>query len=165
MFMMDLVLATFLILNPDVKVHESLEEVIKPALICFGISGQMIDPREIRNVSLEDLRINNKRTENYPYLEELNNFPIKVDIKISMEMNRAHKIYLKKRADEFDAFNYDYLLFLIAETDKIYYILSSLFDARTDYYYVPVKRESLNLLRTLIGEENYYLGKLPSPIP
>jgi hypothetical protein len=51
------------------------------------------------------------------------------------------------------------------ETDKLYQIWDAVLDARSEYYYVTVRRKALKRLQELIGERNYFYGRLPPHVP
>jgi len=44
-------------------------------------------------------------------------------------------------------------------------ILSELYDAKCDYYYLPVRRSALKKARDLMGPGPYYAGQLPAAVP
>jgi hypothetical protein len=54
---------------------------------------------------------------------------------------------------------------VLLETDRLYQVWDAVRDARCDYYYVNVRRQALERLRELVGDEAYYSGDLPPCVP
>jgi hypothetical protein len=54
---------------------------------------------------------------------------------------------------------------IVRESDKIYSILDTVRDAKCEYYYITIRREALVRLKELLGNQGYYSGELPVPVP
>ena len=53
----------------------------------------------------------------------------------------------------------------LAEADQLYRVWDAVRDAKSEFYYVSVRREALARLRQAIGPEDYARGVLPPHVP
>ena len=53
----------------------------------------------------------------------------------------------------------------LAETERLYKVWDAVRDARSDFYYVSVRRQALATLLQLIGPDAYHKAELPPPAP
>lgn len=160
--MLDIVLASVL-LSTDASVDEDWFETLHPTLTSLAISSEIIDPKE-KDLTLAALQRRNEEFKNYPMLGECSRWPERKLIVALLGLNRSCRNDLTRRL-EVDLFHEDEIKDAINNCDQLYQVLDTLRDAQCDYYYVTVRRQALKLLRDLIGEEAFYSGYLPPPVP
>ncbi len=173
MFTCEIVLAAALLTaskdSPPVDV--AWIEVLRPTILALALDSEILDPREHSflltqdpNTDLEMLRGRNEEFLSYPQLGECNRYPTRKTLNDFLALNRSFRNDLNKRL-EVDLFHADVIREAIVETDQLYQVWDTVRDAQCDYYYVTVRRQSLKLLRDLIGAEAFYSGYLPPNIP
>jgi hypothetical protein len=154
---------------------ESLREhacLTRPVLT-LALTWEILDPREQRSVltrpdDLEgDLPMLRRRYQDLadapPVIDGMR-FPNRECAAELLAFNRAyhahmlrlHDAEVQKRPDVEDA---------LAETDKLYRIWDLVRDARSELYYVSVRRQALAALREALGPACYASGALPPHVP
>ena len=53
----------------------------------------------------------------------------------------------------------------LAETERLYKVWDAVRDARSEFYYVSVRRQALAHLLQMIGPDAYHKAQLPPPVP
>jgi hypothetical protein len=53
----------------------------------------------------------------------------------------------------------------LAEAERLYKVWDAVRDARSEFYYVSVRRQALALLQQMIGADAYHKAELPPPTP
>lgn len=99
-----------------------------------------------------------------PSVVESERFPDRDAINKFIVLNRQYKNDLEERL-KIDLLNRDQIEMVIGECERLYNILDYARDTKSNYYYITVRRMSLQTLRELIGDEAFYSGRLPPPIP
>ncbi len=176
MFSYDCVLAAVLLTAaPDLACpldHRALE-LLRPSLMQLALDAELVDPREeplLRGQSRDvagDLRtLQNRWHESLctPRLEECQRFPRRTIINELLTFNRAYRSDLLARMD-LDALHAEELRSAVQETDQLHRLWNLLRDARCEFYYVTVRRQSLRQFRDAVGAEAFDRGQLPPHVP
>jgi len=136
-----------------------------------AIENELIDAREYGFLKVFDwpslstkLQERLDKYDQMPRLGEADRFPHRESINEFLALNRRFREDLQKRL-EVDLVNEDVVRQAISECDQLYHIYDTLRDAKCDFYYVTTRREALQLLKELVGEESFYSGRLPPPYP
>jgi hypothetical protein len=166
--MFDLVLAAVLLSAPkDTPVDPNWIEVLRPTILVT----EVLDPRERSFLLTHDLvgdfemiRGRHESLADCPQLGETQNWPDTKMVNTFLTLNRSFRNDLHKRL-EIDVYNAEAIRDAITETDHLYQVWDTLRDAQCDYYYVSVRRQALRSLRSLIGDQAYYSGQMPPPMP
>jgi hypothetical protein len=145
--------------------------VLQAAMQQLAYQWQILDPREDRLLRHEEfaadltvLRRRYRELADAPSLHDCIRFPEKVLAVECLSFNRAYRKAIEKRLPlEFD--QAAALKEILRETDELYKIWDAVRDARCEIYYVPVRRQALKQLRSLLGAEAYYSGQLPPHVP
>lgn len=140
-------------------------------IFTLPIQNELVDEREYSYFRVFDWpSLSNQlqeRFENYdqmPRTGEADRFPDRSAINAFLAVNRQFHADLQRRL-AIDLVNEDTINRAISECDQLYQIYDTLRDARCEYYYVTTRRQALQLLKILIGEESFYSGRLPPPYP
>lgn len=120
--------------------------------------------REEFTFDIEMIRDRYASLKNAPRCHDADHFPHRHVTSGLIEFNRSFLKHVEKRR-VLETDRYDELTDIIDETNQIYRILDAARDARCDYYNVTSRREALQRLRDMIGEEDFRSGKLPIPVP
>jgi len=99
-----------------------------------------------------------------PALFDSNRFPDRVTAGSQLAFNRAYRQHLGIRQQLELAHSWE-IRTVLQETDYLYQVWDCVREARCEHYYVVVRREALQRLRGLIGEEAYYSSNLPCCVP
>lgn len=146
-------------------------EALRPSLLALAIDAEILDPRERSFVMTQDpicdlamIQGRNEELARAPQLGECQRFPERKIINDFLALNRSYRHDLNARL-AIDLIHGEELRTAIVETDQLYQVWDTVRDARCDYYYVTVRRQSLQLLRDLIGAEAFYSGQMPPNVP
>jgi len=175
MFSCEIVLAAVLLSAPkDLPVlpeQAGWLEAMRPCLLAVAIDAEILDPRERAFLFTQDLigdlaMLRSRKDEfaRAPLLSECERFPERKLINDLLALNRSYRNDLNARLT-LDSIHMEELRTAIGETDQLYQAWDTVRDARCDYYYVTVRRQSLQLLRDLIGAEAFYNGQMPPNVP
>ena len=146
---------------------------VVPTMHAVAVSWEIYDPREARDYEgrpqdfpnhLKMLRERQRDLRDAPPLHDCQRFPDRKLINDLLAFNRTYHQHLVNR----QKLEVAYLRELRAaaeETERLYQIWDLVRDARTELYYVPVRREAMKKLRDLVGSEVYYGGCLPPHVP
>ena len=140
-----------------------LLDAIRPSLLAIAIDAEAIDQREF-DVGVDTLRSRIASLRTAPAIGECDRFPDRKLIVEFLALNRAYRVQLVARLDV-DLFHADEIRGAIGETDQLYHAWDTLRDATAEHYYVAARRDSLRLLRDLIGCEAFYSGRMPPHVP
>jgi hypothetical protein len=153
---------------------ENLFNHLKASLIQISIEKEILDPRESRyiltsfyNCFYLDMELLRKRYHEFkdaPPVEDAMRFPDRKYINELMAFNGEYRSNMDRMGEAYNHRRDEYKE-VIKETDKIRLILDAAWDASCDYYYVSVRRNALLKLKSLIGNNAYYSGELPPPVP
>jgi hypothetical protein len=146
---------------------------LRSALREVALAWELLDPRELRYVlagdedlgaDLDFLRRRRHDLAGAPFLMDCWRFPDRNVASDLLAFNRAYRQHLTQRElvggpwpEEVQA--------AIRETDQLYHVWDSLRDARSDCYYVTVRRQALRALREALGPQAYACGALPPHVP
>ena len=120
--------------------------------------------REEFNIDINLLRRRYQELQDAPRIEEAHRLPDRQTANDMIKFNRTFRQYLLDRQvleRDRDSL-YQVVLF---ETDKLYRIWDCVRDAKCEFYYITVRRQALQKLRCLLGEEAYYYGAMPPNVP
>lgn len=146
---------------------------LRSSVAHYAIKEELLDPREdnylLRRVDAfsQDLEVIRRRREDLkdvPHIVDGDRFPKRNFANAQVAFNRKfHKFIEDRKILQVDRIAL--LDEISAENQTLYQVWDSVRDATSDYYYVTVRRLSLQKLKTLIGEENYQEGILPPNVP
>jgi hypothetical protein len=146
---------------------------LRGALIEAALGGELLDRREERftlvreDSLLADLAMLQGRFQEFlsaPFLEECQRFPERALVSDFLAFNRAYRSDLCARM-LIDPVHAEDLRNAILETDQLYRAWDAVRDSRCEYYYITVRRQALNQLKDMIGNEAFYRGQLPPHVP
>jgi hypothetical protein len=177
MFGLDQIVAWLLLAAPpalvDPLVQPAVFDSIRPVLIATAIQWEILDPRETRYVLarsddfLSDLNLLRRRYQDLsraPLLHDGLRFPDADAARQQLAFNRTYRQHLSIR-QPIERNRGDELRAAARETDHLYTVWDTLRDARCEFYYVTVRRLALLKLREMLGDEDYYFGRVPPPVP
>jgi hypothetical protein len=148
-------------------------ERLRPKLQELAVHWEILDPREVRYILarpddlVSDLNLVRRRFQalaDAPTLSDCQRFPDRDAVNELLSFNRAYRQHLGLRQPMELARWWD-LRTALQETDHLYQVWDNVRDARCEYYYVTVRRQALKKLREMIGEDAYYTGQMPPPVP
>lgn len=170
----EVLLAAALMTGPQGKaidVDTAWIAVLRPNILALAMDVEILDLREKGFVlgmdQVGDLAMLQGRYGeflNAPMLYEADCFPDRKVINAALEMNRTARNKLAQRLG-IDLVHSEEIRGVMQELDMRYQIWDAVRDSRCEYYYVTVRRQSLGLLRDLVGHEGFYSGRLPSSVP
>src|SRR5947199_1989182 len=146
---------------------------LRPKLQTLAVQWEILDPREVRYIlarpedfasDLNMLRRRYQELAQAPALDDCLRFPDRAMVNDLLGFNRAYRQHVDVR-QPVELAHWWGLRAALQETDQLYQIWDPVRDARCDYYYVTVRRQALKRLRELIGEDDYYAGRLPPVVP
>jgi hypothetical protein len=170
-----LVAAVLLTAAPDVPAApEALAwaEACRAPLLALALDAQLLDAREEMNHftraqdAASDLKALQSRFRDFafaPLLEESRRFPDRQTVNGFLAFNRAYRLDLLTRL-EVDPVHAGHLRDALQETDELHHVWNVLREAQSDYY-VTARRQTLLMLRDLLGYEAFYAGRLPPYVP
>lgn len=159
--------------QPASKVDQFIFDHFGKAIQKWALKNQILDPRENRYVlsHAADFKADWKlligryrELKNAPYVQEADRWPERSLVNEMMTFNRAYRSDIIGRL-ALDTIHEEELRATLTEIDQLYRIWDAVRDARCDYYYITVRRQALENLRTLIGDQAYYSGTLPPYVP
>lgn len=170
---MELVTALALLLAPPDAATPAPDPLLMFRVQGIAVSAEVIDPREKRYVMARpedfasDLHLLRRRWHDLidaPPLHDGLRFPDRATVNDFLAFNRAFRRHIDVR-QPLESARWWQLRAILQETDQLYQIWDTVRDARCEYYYVTVRRQSLKRLRDAIGWEAYNAGRLPPYIP
>lgn len=172
MFTCECLLAAALLTSPpEAPRCSGAAEVLGASLLTLAVDLEILDPRETSFLFVNDcagdcamLAGRARDMNRMPALDEGLRFPDRRTVNDFLALNRAYRNQLTSRL-AFDLVHAEELRTAILETDQLYQIWDAVRDARCEYYYVPVRRQSLQLLRDLVGADAFVTGALPPHVP
>lgn len=149
------------------------DALLRSALQAVAVHLEVLDPREVRYILARpedfpaDLKLLRQRCQELadaPAQADSLRFPDRETVNEFLAFNRAYRHHLDLRQSvELDRW-WEHQA-VLQETERLYQIWDTVRDARCEYYYVTVRRQSLARLRELLGPEDYYSGCLPPHVP
>jgi hypothetical protein len=177
MFPLDYALAvTLLTAAPETGLSAEADRqlaTVWPTAQAVAVSWEILDARETEEVLaraegradyLKDLRRRRLELADAPPLHDCQRFPDRGLINDLLAFNRSYRKQLCTRQSLEVAYFWE-LKQVIQETDRLYDLWDMAREARTDYYYVWVRRAALKKLRDTVGAQTYYSGCLPPHVP
>lgn len=133
------------------------------AFVLLLLSHEILDVRELRN-DWPDLPRRVRELSDAPYSDAVHLFPVtRAAGSEARTINRSHARYLRLVAE---LHNYPpHVMEAIRVTDEIYAAWDAFGDATVDFYYLNIRRRALAKLRELLGDEDFYAGRMPLPVP
>ncbi len=151
-----------------------VDAALLPHLQSFGVSFELLDPRECRYVfvrredvttDLNLLRCRYHELADAPVVGDAGRFPHRDSINAILEVNRAYHSHLHGRIELEPAHAWQ-LRVAMMECERLYAVWDTARDSRADYYYVTVRRVALKKLRdNLLGPEAYHASRMPAWVP
>jgi hypothetical protein len=144
------------------------------ALTALALDWEILDPRETRYVLAHpedvasDVQMLKRRYQELgdaPQILDAARFPDRTVINELLAFNRAYRTHVEMRQPlEMGPNGYN-LRTALREVDHLYQVWDTTRDARCEYYYVTVRRQALKRLREMLGDADYYQGRLPCHVP
>jgi hypothetical protein len=172
---LDHVLAVALLLAPldsptpvSLADHAALAATAQAVALCWEI----VDPREAGYVLSRpehfdaDIQLVRQRCHELataPPLADAQRFPCREMVCDLLAFNRAYHRTLALRKESLG--DRDGIDDALGEVDQLYHIWDLVRDARSEFYYVSVRRAALAALRQAIGQDDYARGALPPHVP
>jgi hypothetical protein len=138
-----------------------------------ALHWEILDPREASYLMTGpegfegDVRVLQRRYQELadapPAIDALR-FPVRELVCELLTFNRAYHTHLLRRREAEGKGQQD-LDDALTEADQLYHIYDLVRDARSDFYYVSVRRQALLALRQAIGWPDYASGLLPPHVP
>jgi hypothetical protein len=147
---------------------------LRPAVRAVALGWEILDPREARTMLARpaefaaDLRLLRRRCgelADAPPLCDAGRFADRELVCELLAFNRAYHAQLERRQEAGGPARAGELTQALGETDALYRIYDLLRDARSDCYYVSVRRQALAALREAVGRRDYARGVLPPHVP
>jgi hypothetical protein len=138
-----------------------------------ALHWEILDHREARSVlgrpddfavDLQLLRRRYRELVDAPPLVDCMRFPGRELVCELLAFNRDYHARMTRRRDA-EGKDRTELNDAVAETDQLYHIWDLVRDARSEFYYVSVRRQALAALREALGWSDYYRGVLPPHVP
>jgi hypothetical protein len=146
---------------------------LRPAVRQVALSWELLDRRELTYVlareedfdaDLDFLRQRRRNLADAPPLDDCLRFPDRTLACDYLAFNRAYRKHLARREMTGTPWPEE-VRAAMRETDQLYDVWDALRDARSECYYVTVRREALKALRERIGPAAYAFGALPPHVP
>lgn len=143
------------------------------ALAEVALHWEILDPREARHFFhrpddfISDLALLRRRYQELndaPLVSDAQRLPGRETASELLAFNRAYHRTLTMRRDALGGMQDD-LDTALCEVDQLYRVWDLVRDARSDCYYVSVRRHALLALRQTLGPAEYYRGQLPPHVP
>lgn len=171
MFTAEILLAAALLTNPKAEAKMSEATVLRSSILALAADAEVLDTREKGFVmgqdTLGDLTMLQGRYEeslDAPLLAECERFHDRKWVSEALAINRYHRNYCMQRL-AIDLIHSEEIHLIVQGLDSRYEVWDAVRDARCDYYYITIRRASLKLLRTRLGCEDFYMGKMPNILP
>ena len=154
-------------------INAPLHARMKPALQALAVQWEILDRREVHYILARpedfqaDLNLLRRRYQDLadaPALNDNLRFPNRETINDFLAFNRAYRQNLTIR-QPVELVRCWELRTAMQETEYLYQVWDTVRDARCEYYYVTVRRQALKKLRTMLGNDAYYFGRLPPAVP
>jgi hypothetical protein len=139
----------------------------------LALQWEILDPREVICMEMRlasfDLDVRHLQRRygeliDAPPLNDNLRFPGRELACEMLSFNRAYHSHITLRRDGAGKIRAE-LDEAIAETEHLYHVWDLVRDARSECYYVSVRRHALAALREAIGPGDYYRGALPPHVP
>jgi hypothetical protein len=152
--------------------HKNLPAV-RQAVVGLALDWEILDSREAPGMltspesagrDLEMLRRRYRDLRDAPSAADAYRFPGRAMINEYLAFNRAYKTFVESR-EPMEVGDRTDIRGAAQEADELYDIWNTLKEARTEYYYITVRRAALKRLRDLLGEDAYQGAILPPHVP
>jgi hypothetical protein len=171
-----LVAAVLLTCPADLTVpNEALTwaEVCRGSLLALALDAQVLDPQEPQTYftrtegAAADLKALQRQFEEFafaPLVEEALRFPKRDVVLDFLICNRAYRAELQLRAllEPARAAHFEIAMH---EAEELHHIWVVVADTRWGFLSVTARRQALQQLRDLVGEQAFYSGELPPYLP
>jgi hypothetical protein len=174
---LDYVLAVAVLTTPPATGDKPLpaREFASLRLVCreVALSWELLDKRELHYVfartddfdaDLDFLRHRHRNLADAPPLCDCVRFPDGALAGELLAFNRAYRQHLARREATGTPWPEE-VRAAVRETDQLYHIWDAVRDARSECYYVTVRRQALQSLRARLGPAAYACGALPPHVP
>jgi hypothetical protein len=174
----DALVAFFLLTAPPAACPEPAPEgdrwpAVQKAVQELAKEWEILDEREMKYIlakpdefgsDLNLLRRRYQELKDVPLVADAARLPDRSVANDLVKFNRAYRKTLETR-QHLETDRAAELQSAVRETDRLYAVWDAVRDARCEYYYVTVRRQSLKKLRELVGNEAYQAGELPPVVP
>jgi len=168
----DMVLASMILSAPAGALESDFSKEVWVAMKEIAIREEWIDSREttwldahpVIQFRVDYLRGRRDEMLDCPKSTEINRFPTRAQIEPRLIFNRE---FNKKMLFAFtwESDRQDFLRLVLKENEELYNIWSACSDARSEFTYVPYRREALRKMKKLMGEDKFVLGEMPDYVP
>lgn len=168
--------AAALISSPPSSVSLPADEhwpIYRDSIQRLAIQIEILDPRETSYImskrsdyekDINLLRRRYRELADFPLISESLRLPDRQFINQLIIFNRAFRRHLVDR-HILEQDRSEILRDAIRETDAIYKAWDAARDAKCEFYYITVRRQSLKKLKDMLGDEMYDAAELPPIVP
>lgn len=179
MFLYDCLIAMILLLQPPEQTPSLLPNqpelfaVLGETVQYIAVKWEILDEREARYVLVEEksfhtdlnlLRTRYVELADAPCCNDCMRFPPRIIINEYVSFNRAYRQHIEIIQSLSPGKQAEYRE-ICRQVDLLYSVWESVRDAQGEYYYITVRRQALLRLKKLLGDEDYYNGRLPPHVP
>lgn len=124
---------------------------------------EILDVREFRN-DWPDMPRRVRELSDAPYTDAVHLFTMtRAACSEGRQINRAYGARLRAIRELYS--DAQHVATAIRVNGEIYDAYDALGDATVSFYYVHIRRRALLRLRNLLGDADFYAGRLPLPVP
>lgn len=173
----DLLLAALLLMTPpgvpEAPPTAEVWPAVRDGVHQVAVEWEILDPREVRYTfqspeqfaaDLDMLRRRRVDLADTPRVADGERFPERERVNEQVRFNRSFRKKIEERA-ELESDRQPFFAAVVKETDQLYAVYDAVRDARCAFYYVTVRRQALNKLRCLLGDDAYRAAELPPVVP
>jgi hypothetical protein len=173
----DYVLAAALLTQPpglpEMDLGSDTFAALHLPLQALALEWEVLDPRELRFVLVRaedfhsDMNLLRRRYHDLadaPRVADAQRFPDRATVAEYLAFNRAYRKHIDTGILP-DAPHGWKIRLALQETDHLYQVWEIVRDSCSENYYVTMRRHALKKLRAVLGDEDYYAGRLPPFVP
>ena len=171
----DLVLALLLLTSPESEEPREYGPIVAYNITRLASELDLIDEREMYyfelhhknyyNSTFIELRQRFHNLKDAPPISDMYRFPSKQIAQDNIDLNRNFAIHVWSMVDQTRSSKNEHYREIISECKRLEEFWELMDEVQRPYLYKPTRRESMKRIRQLIGEEAYYYGRFPSPVP
>lgn len=172
---LDYALSCVLLFSPGELANQHYPEYwhLMPIMQAIAVDQEIMDKREERYIlnreidfaaDVKVLRERYQSLKDVPRISDALRLPSRDLTNELMSFNRAYRQQIEAKRGIWRAWAPD-IDEAIKEADQLYQIWDSIRDARSELYYITVRRQALKQLRDKLGAEGYDAGVIPPFVP
>lgn len=157
--------------SPSNQDYQSLHtDALRLTVVDIAMQWEILDKRELSYTlkkkenfqsDIELLQQRYQSLHDAPPFDDCQRFPDRDFLNNWLIFNRQYREYINNSLQSDPSWRET----VLKETDELYKFWDTIRDAKTEYYYLSVRRNAMKEARQLIGFDNYYSGKFPPVVP